>query len=105
MKFCNDCNILLTSITTSDNFYYVCNMCNIKYEIENDDSLVYSEDKKINFAIYKTLIKHAAEDPINQKVELECKKCKYNVVKQIRLSENDLRIVNTCLQCNEQWLN
>jgi len=101
--FCKLCNNLLSIITTADEFYFKCVKCQINYTPDKKDSLRYEDTTGANLVIYKTILKNAGRDPVNPKVKKKCKKCKNTIVKQVRLS-NDLRLINVCIKCNNQWL-
>ena len=96
--FCKICENILTSITTADSFWYKCNKCNQLYDINENDTLVYEESKGTNLNIYKIILDNAAYDPVNPKVMNKCKKCNYEMAKQVRLGD-DMRLINICLKC------
>ena len=63
----------------------------------------YTNNKGINLVAYQALLKNAGKDPVNPKIKKKCKKCSNNIVTQIRLGK-DMKLINTCVKCNEQWL-
>lgn len=101
--FCETCKNLLKNITSSDNFYFKCNSCNKNYQPSDEDSIRYNDIKGTNLIVYKTILQTAGKDPVNPKVYLDCPKCKNNIVKQVRIGE-DMRIINTCVECDHRWL-
>lgn len=101
--FCQICDNLLNVVTTSDEFYYKCINCQQAYKPNNNDSLRYEDIKGTNLIIYKTILQNAGQDPVNPKVYKDCKKCKNTIAKQVRLGD-DLRLINICTNCNNQWL-
>jgi len=90
-------------ITTTDEFYYKCVKCQIKIDINDEDTLRFEESKGMNLIIYQTILQNAARDPLNPKVKKQCKFCKNNILRQVRLGE-DMRLINICPECNEQWI-
>jgi DNA-directed RNA polymerase subunit M/transcription elongation factor TFIIS len=104
--FCNICNNLLTVITTNDDLYFKCTSCNKKFDYEPVDTLRYEEVIGTSLLMYKTILQHAGKDPVNPKVRKACinQKCDSTIVKQVR-HEGDMRLINICIDCNEQWLN
>jgi len=100
--FCKICNNLLNDITTANEFYFKCFRCQQIYSSNDVDSLKYEDVKGIKYTIYKTLLSHAKDDPVNPKVYKDCK-CGNNIVKQVRIGD-DLRLINVCTKCNHQWI-
>jgi DNA-directed RNA polymerase subunit M/transcription elongation factor TFIIS len=101
--FCTSCNNLLVVSTTMDSFYFKCNKCE-KIEQPNElDSLRYEDVSGTNYSTHGTILRNAANDPVNPKVAKLCNNCGNKTARQIRLG-NDMRIINTCIKCNEQWI-
>ncbi len=103
MLFCKLCNNLLSEVTTADRFYFECDSCKIKYQPEEKDTLRFSEKTGSNLVTFRNLLSTAGKDPVNPKVHRDCPKCKNSIAKQIRIGEN-MQLINTCIQCNHQWL-
>ena len=101
--FCQECNNLLSIITTADEFFFKCIKCQKTYTPSDDDSLRYDDVKGTNLIIYKTILQNAGKDPVNPKVRKTCKKCESDIVKQVRLGE-DMRLINVCVKCDTQWI-
>lgn len=101
--FCQECLNLLSVITTSDELFLKCIKCQKITLTGPKDSLRYEDIKGTNLVIYKTILQNAGKDPVNPKVKKDCKKCKNDIVKQVRLG-SDMRLINICTNCNEQWL-
>ncbi len=100
--FCDNCRNLLTMVTTPDTFVFKCNKCEIIKEPEITDYEVYKLISGTDLDIFRSLLTHAGKDPVNPKVNKKCK-CGHNIAKQVRLG-NEMRLVNTCVKCNKQWL-
>lgn len=101
--FCNKCNNFKTEITTPSLCSFKCEHCNILFDITDEETIRYNKKKEINLMAHTTLLKNAGSDPVNPKVIKKCKKCKNNIVKQIRIGEN-MKLINTCVKCGEQWM-
>jgi len=102
--FCDICNNLLSVITTASTFYFKCAQCQKRFKPLPDDSLRYEESTGINLLIYKKILQNAAKDPLNPKVLRDCPNCKKKtIIRQVRLGD-DLRLINTCIKCEKQWI-
>jgi DNA-directed RNA polymerase subunit M/transcription elongation factor TFIIS len=100
---CKICNNLLAVITTAHEFYFKCEGCQQPYKPTDVDSLRYEEQEGTNLLMYKTILQHAGQDPVNPKVYKDCKKCENNIVKRVLLGD-DMRLINVCTKCQHQWL-
>jgi DNA-directed RNA polymerase subunit M/transcription elongation factor TFIIS len=100
--FCNQCRNLLVIVSTHDTLMYKCNKCEILEEPSINDYKVYESVSGVNLGTYRSLLAHASQDPVNPKVMKKCK-CGYNMSKQVRLGD-EMKLVNTCIKCNNQWL-
>lgn len=100
--YCPDCTNLFAKITTVDTFVYKCMQCQKVYTPSDENTLQYEDVKGANLAMFGTLLQTAGKDPCNPKVYKKCKKCKSNIAKQIRIG-NDMKLINTCVECGEQW--
>jgi hypothetical protein len=63
----------------------------------------YEEIKGANLAVYSTILQTAGKDPCNPKIKKQCISCDNDILRQVRLGD-DMKLVNTCIKCNEQWL-
>lgn len=100
--FCDNCRNLLTMVTTADTFAFKCNKCELTKEPNVTDYKVYESLSGTNLDIFRSLLSYAGKDPVNPKVIKKCK-CGHNIAKQVRLG-NEMKLVNTCVKCNKQWL-
>lgn len=101
--FCQQCNNLLVTISTTDELYFKCDQCQIKYNSDETNSMRYEEVKGSNLTLYSTLMRYAHKDPVNPKVYRQCPSCAEPIVRQIRLGEN-MTLINCCPQCAHSWL-
>ncbi len=100
--FCDNCHNLLIMVTTADTFNFKCNKCELTKEPNEYDYKVYESVSGTNLDIFRSLLAYAGKDPVNPKVNKKCK-CGNNIVKQVRLG-NEMKLVNTCVKCDKQWL-
>lgn len=100
--FCTICDNLLSVITTSDEFYFKCIKCNKKFDYDASDTLRYEEVSGTNLLIYKTILQHAGQDPVNPKVLKQCD-CGEKIIRQVRLGD-DMKLINVCPTCDKQWV-
>ncbi len=100
--FCKVCRNLMTIATTADEFHYQCIKCMTFEKPSDKDTLVYEDVSGTNLIIYKSILKNAGLDPVNPKVFRKCK-CGSRFAKQVRLG-NEMKLINTCVSCAEQWL-
>ena len=103
MDFCQYCNNLLQPNTHGEKLTFECKSCYSIYPSQPKDTLRYEEIKGGNILIYDKILAGAAHDPLNPKIYLICPQCSNNLAKQIRLGD-DMRLINTCLKCNYQWM-
>lgn len=92
----------MTIATTADEFHYQCNKCMTVEKPANKDTLVFEDVTGTNLIIYKSILKNAGRDPVNPKVLRKCS-CGSKFAKQVRLG-NEMKLINTCIACGEQWL-
>jgi len=100
--FCRLCNNLLVVDTTADSFNFKCTKCEHIEQPSDSDSLRFEEVIGTNFTIYGSILRNAGKDPVNPKVSKLCK-CGNKTARQVRLG-NEMRLINTCIKCGEQWL-
>jgi DNA-directed RNA polymerase subunit M/transcription elongation factor TFIIS len=100
--FCPICSNLMIMATTSELFRYKCNKCETLETPGDKDSLVYEDVSGTNLVVYQAILLKAGRDPVNPKVHRTCK-CGNKFAKQVRLG-NEMKLINTCTKCGEQWL-
>ena len=100
--FCRICNNLLIVSTTADSFHFKCVKCEHIEEHTEADTLRYEEENGTNFTIFGSILRNAGLDPVNPKVAKQCK-CGNKTARQVRLG-SEMRLINTCIKCGEQWL-
>lgn len=104
LKLCPSCGTLLTEIAT-DNLVYVCDSCKKQYEPNNEDTLLYEENKGITVTSHQQLIKSAADDRLNPRRRMICVgKCKKEVWTNYIIVGSSMTVIYTCLDCKHQWI-
>ena len=98
--FCRVFNNLLGVDIINDNLVFICQSCQSRYEAKDDDSLRYEDVKGSDIAIFSKILEKIPDDPVNPKIYRECKKCKHNVAKYVRLGEEN-KLVFGCVKCKE----
>jgi len=100
--FCKICSNLMNVSTTYNTFLFKCNKCE-NVETPNEyDNLRYESVTGTNLVVYKSILLNAGKDSVNPKVKKICE-CGNNIVTQVRLG-NELKLINTCIKCNKQWV-
>ena len=103
--FCDNCNNLLTIVTSPDNLYSKCMKCAELYDYKIEQTMMYESEEKTDFTIYRNILLEAGNDRTNPKVKKKCNKCSYNLMRQVRLG-SDMRLINICIKCgNTQYNN
>ena len=102
-RFCKNCNNLLVVDLANDSLSFNCMSCLSEYNSEPNDSLRYEDVKTGNLFIFSKILDNAHRDPVNLKAKKQCKKCKHEFAKQVRLGES-LRLINICEKCQNRWV-
>jgi DNA-directed RNA polymerase subunit M/transcription elongation factor TFIIS len=107
MRFCDTCDNLLVPKFINEELVFSCESCFIQYKSFPEDSLRKERIKEKDVMIYEKILNKAADDPATIKANVKCinvqKKCKSNIVKQVRIGD-DMRLYNICVECKMQWL-
>jgi DNA-directed RNA polymerase, subunit M/Transcription elongation factor TFIIS len=98
--YCEICSNLLGVDIVNDTLIFICASCQSRYEAQDDDSLRYEEVKGSDIAIFQKILEKIADDPANPKVFRDCKKCKHNIAKYVRLGE-EMKLVYSCVKCKD----
>jgi DNA-directed RNA polymerase subunit M/transcription elongation factor TFIIS len=98
--YCSICENLLEVDIVNDQLVFICASCQNRYEAQDDDSLRYEEVKGSDIAIFSKILGKIADDPVNPKIYRDCKKCKHNLAKYVRLGEEQ-KMVYSCINCKD----
>lgn len=98
MKFCDNCRRILDRHIVTGQVIFQCS-CGIKYDGNDEDSLIdeefasnAAEESHVKFADF---IDGSAFDPTNFIVKRDCKRCKKDHMKMIRVGDNKT-VIYTC---------
>jgi len=109
MKFCENCENILLKKTDDHLLSYICNTCFRQYDSEPIDTLMKSVNLKEEWTLnkYKDYIKVLAkDDPTNPNKKIKCKRtgCDNNIVKVLRITEENSNIhFYICTKCNYKF--
>jgi DNA-directed RNA polymerase subunit M/transcription elongation factor TFIIS len=98
--YCQICNNLLGVDIVNDQLLFICQSCQSRYAAKDDDSLRYEEVKGSDIAIFSKILEKIADDPVNPKIYRDCKKCKHNIAKYVRLGDEQ-KMVYSCVKCKD----
>jgi DNA-directed RNA polymerase subunit M/transcription elongation factor TFIIS len=104
VKFCEQCNSLLTEKFIDNKLVFRCELCYISYPSSPSDSLRKERIKGNDIILSHTLNK-AVDDPATIKAYVDCirNECDGKLVKQVRMT-NNLQLYNICIKCRVQWI-
>ena len=102
MKFCIECQLLLTPYTTEGDLVFKCK-CGKIYPSDPDDSLRYEEILDVSKSTdkYKIFIDNSAFDPTGNKVLIPCKECNMPYLTLIYIGEQETAMY-TCT-CGKKY--
>lgn len=101
MRFCDICENLLKFKQIEEDLYYVCEICDKKYNLNPEDTKLKSIHVNIVDNVYKKnkkLIELFKEDDTLKLIEKECIKCKNNIMKQAVIG-NNMNFIFICYKC------
>lgn len=98
--YCEICENLLSVDINNNSLIFICKSCQSTYEARDDDSLRYEEVKGSDIAIFSRILQKIADDPVNPKIFRNCRKCKNNISKYVRLGD-EKKMVYMCTKCKE----
>ncbi len=106
VKFCDSCENLLNRSQYNDRLVYECSECDIVYEAEDNDTLVYENNRDTTNMFHDRLLSTAIEDAATPKAYVDCTKkgCGGKIAKQVRIGDHML-LYNICMTCRTKWIN
>lgn len=100
-QFCKVCYNTLGDINFTDDTM-TCTKCLQKQDIEGDNKIIaveyFNQGKRVLSPIE---IGRVAFRPSTQRIEMECVKCKYNIMAAI--CDDDKKFVFVCLKCENYY--
>ena len=105
MKFCNNCNNILSKSTHNDTLKFICNTCLTELPASAEDTLMTNVSLKESETLYKSEIylNIASKDPLAPLVFKDCKNCDETIIKQISVGENG-EAIYVCPNCQTKFM-
>lgn len=112
MKFCDNCQNILTKNTNDYVLNFICSTCYKQYDAEPVDTLMLSVNLKEEWVLnkYKDYIQLLAKnDPVNPNHKVKCQrikpvKCDNDIAKVLRITEDNSNIhFYVCTKCNYKF--
>jgi DNA-directed RNA polymerase subunit M/transcription elongation factor TFIIS len=105
MKFCDNCQNILTISTHNDILKYICNTCLTEVPADVEDTLMLNVSLKESETLYKSEIylNLASKDHIAPLINKNCTNCDETIIKQISIGENGQGIF-VCPKCNHKFI-
>ena len=94
---CTVCRGINLRITTAEDMKFKCLRCAAITEPTPSDTIVYDSNK--SGMSYQSILQNIADDPINQYIPLDCKKCPSKYSKFTVIGDDLLR-VSQCVVCH-----
>lgn len=103
--FCETCENLLSAKYINDELTFNCESCHISYKSKDEDTLRKERVKENDVMIYEKILNKAVDDPATIKARIKCldKKCKNDIVKQVRINDDSASLYNICITCKKTW--
>ena len=96
MKFCDNCQSMLSTRFTSESMSFICPQCLKTFEATPQDTLLYQDTNSSMISNILPYVKHASQDITNARTYRDCKKCKGKIMQQLVIGPN-CKIVFVCI--------
>ncbi len=85
MRFCDVCESHLQDVIVNDELIYICSQCNKEYKSGPSDTLRFEKkfSRVESTAKYETMIRSAAFDITNPRIEKQCPSCKKKIMSYV----------------------
>ena len=105
MKFCSNCNNILSKSTHNDILKFICNTCLTELPANAEDTLMSNISLKESETLYKSEIylNIASKDPIAPLIFKDCKNCDETIIKLFVDAESG-EATYICPKCNNQYM-
>ena len=105
MKFCNNCNNILSKSTHNNILKFICNTCLTEIPSKAEDTLMSNVSLQESETLYKSEIylNVAHNDPLVPLINKKCTKCDETIIKQILIGEN-YQGVFICPKCKNKFV-
>jgi DNA-directed RNA polymerase subunit M/transcription elongation factor TFIIS len=105
MKFCNNCNNILSKSTYNDILKFICKTCLTELPANAEDTLMSNVSLQESETLYKSEIylNLASKDPIAPLIFKNCNSCDETIIKQIMVGENG-EAIYVCPKCETKFI-
>ncbi len=102
--FCSQChNFLFTRYSGTEMILY-CKLCQREErKADSNDTLRYEDVTETMTFLYNTIRETLHLDPVALKGLRDCPKCKKTVFVKQTCVDNDMHLINKCLECLHVW--
>lgn len=105
MKFCHNCDNILSKSTHNNNLKFICNTCLTEINSTAEDTLMSNVSLKEEETLYKSEIylNIASKDSITPLLYKNCKKCNETIIRQIMIGDNG-EAIYVCPLCENKFM-
>ena len=105
MKFCHNCNNILSKSTYNNVLKFICNTCLNEIPSTAEDTLMSNVSLQESETLYKSEIylNIASKDPVGNFIKKNCTKCDETIIKQALISDNG-EAINICPKCGNKFM-
>lgn len=105
MKFCHNCNNILSKSTHNNILKFICKTCLTEIDSNAEDTLMSHVSLQESETLYKSEIylNISAKDSISPLIYKHCTKCNENIIRQIMVSDNG-EAIYVCPICEHKFM-
>ena len=105
MKFCHNCNNILSKTTHNNILKFICNTCLTEIESTAEDTLMSNVSLQESETLSKSEIylNLSPKDPISPLIKKNCTKCDETIIRQIMIGDNGEAIF-ICPKCENKFM-
>jgi DNA-directed RNA polymerase subunit M/transcription elongation factor TFIIS len=105
MKFCHNCNNILSKSTHNNILKFICNTCLTEIDSNPEDTLMTNVSLQESKTLYKSEIylNISAKDSLSPLIYRECTKCKESIIRQIMVGDNG-EAIYVCPICEHKFM-
>jgi DNA-directed RNA polymerase subunit M/transcription elongation factor TFIIS len=105
MKFCYNCNNILSKSTNNNILKYICNTCLTEIPATVEDTLMLHVSLQESETLYKSEIylNLASKDNMAPLINKQCNKCSETIIRQIVIGDNG-EAIYVCPSCNNKFM-
>lgn len=105
MKFCHNCNNILSKSTHNNILKFICNTCLNEISSTAEDTLMSNVSLQESETLYKSEIylNISPKDNISPLIKKNCNKCDETIIKQIMIGDSGEAIF-VCPKCENKFM-